>query len=121
MDMVYTLLCVPSQTQETAVSFFIQVTNKRNLWFKMMSGFHILFSAHVLTHHQKCHNHVVDRNVNIGAYTSRNLFHNFAKTYERLTRDDHVLDEHSTKLADSTSSCNSASSSDSITSADTPR
>ena len=102
LDMVYTLLGVPAQDKATTIAFFIQITGKKNFWFKMIPGFHILYSAHFLTHRQRCSKIVKDGNINISAYTPKRLFHNFAKTYERLTSeqvDENVTSESSNEEA----------------------
>eukprot|EP00957_Ditylum_brightwellii_P046990 3567437-Ditylum_brightwellii.AAC.1 len=88
LDTIYTLLGVPAQNEATTISFFIQIAGQQNLWFKLHPGFHILYSAHLLTHQQYYQKLVMDGNINIGAYTPKYLLHNFVVTYWWLTGDE---------------------------------
>ena len=67
----------------------------------MVPGFHILYSAHFLTHRQHCSTTVLDGNIDMSAYTPKHLFHNFAKTYQRLTcdADDNISSDFSSDEA----------------------
>ena len=91
LDMVYTLLGVPNQTNETTISFFFQVTGQHNLWFNMNAGFNILYSAHLLTHRQQCPKLVEYGNINISAYTPKRLLHNFAMTYRQILKGEGMM------------------------------
>ena len=77
LDLVYTLLGVPRQSKVTQICFFIQIDGNRDVWFRMRSGFHILYSAHLLTHRQKVNSFILNGNVNISAYTPKRFFSQF--------------------------------------------
>eukprot|EP00957_Ditylum_brightwellii_P132295 10087616-Ditylum_brightwellii.AAC.2 len=62
------------------------VDHIQNLWFWMVPGFHIIYSAHILTHKQKVRQQVIDENINISAYTSKRFVHNLAKSYEHIMK-----------------------------------
>jgi len=79
-DLVYTLIGVPKQDKEVSLKFQFYLTKMKIFNLLMVEGIHFLYSAHLLTHNQSSHKSVVNGNLNISAYTAKQLFHNFAET-----------------------------------------